>query len=435
MGYVLFSDAIYKYLDEGNLVSFSEDGTHRYLFDYLNADMSPVPNLLMQHCSTRMDMDILEPISYNKSGNVVEQILPILEPVHPYYKEEIRKTISNAIGEYFNELLLYLIEQCGNTALGEKVNKDWYTDRLWVLINDIYIPQYVDKGPDDFFHEFEEKMGKLNIPKDIDEDTVILGKSMAPVNKPILFSHEIYTQKEISNMLYYILDTDVDELNELSHQQRVWLYGNIFNTDLDVSKNMSFFKQTVFEKGVDRSQEAEEAGELYDMFKPLYSLRSIDAVHCGIPENIKGKISSAVNRAKTISSHEVYEKYKIDNLSQLLILEIVHMIRDKKIIRACKNCGKYFIISNRRVSYCDRIDESGHMCSEVGSIRSFQKKRDEDEALIIYTRAYKTHFARQKKGTMAKDDFTAWCDEARKKLDKVRAGEYDFEEFKEWLKK
>lgn len=55
--------------------------------------------------------------------------------------------------------------------------------------------------------------------------------------------------------------------------------------------------------------------------------------------------------------------------------------------------------------------------------------------LKFYDRAYKTHYARINSGKMTKQEFFLWHQEAKEKLEMVRANTYDFEEFKIWLKK
>jgi hypothetical protein len=87
--------------------------------------------------------------------------------------------------------------------------------------------------------------------------------------------------------------------------------------------------------------------------------------------------------------------------------------------------------------YCSRPapGNSDATCSEVGSYRAYQKKLEEDIPLQIYNRAYKTHFARMKKGIMTDEEWLQWRIEAKEKLDQVREGLYDQEEFALWLKK
>jgi hypothetical protein len=105
--------------------------------------------------------------------------------------------------------------------------------------------------------------------------------------------------------------------------------------------------------------------------------------------------------------------------------------------------GIYFSFTScsiRRL-HCSRLidpDEESldnRTCSDVGPKRSYMKKLEEDLPLKFYDRAYKTHYARINSGKMTKQEFFLWHQEAKEKLEMVRANTYDFEEFKIWLKK
>ena len=117
------------------------------------------------------------------------------------------------------------------------------------------------------------------------------------------------------------------------------------------------------------------------------------------------------------------------------------MVLDQTPVKKCRNCGKYFVVKNLNVEYCDRpIDDDEESddhrtCSDVGPKRSYQKKLEQDQPLKFYERSYKTHYARIKSGKMSKAEFFEWQKEAKEKLELVRSDNYDFEEFKLWLKK
>ena len=173
---------------------------------------------------------------------------------------------------------------------------------------------------------------------------------------------------------------------------------------------------------------------LNEIFSELHSIDSRNIETNGVSEEVKGYFDLAINAAKKIETTQIYEEYEVSNLTQLLYVEIMSMIRAETMIRKCRNCGKYFVVSNRKTAYCDRIDKSGERCSAIGPSRNFQKKMGEEDALKIYTRSYKTHFARVKKGTMEKSAFAEWCKDAKEKLEQVRAGQLDIAAFQEWLK-
>lgn len=420
MGYVEFSDAGYDYLDEYRYFLFTADKTHDILFEYITKDLSHLPKLFEQYISKRMDTVSFEVLnSCQANWNELDKIKDLLVSAHPFYKHEFKPVAAKAIGIYFNNLLVYQ----------EKfdVEDNWYFEKLKLLIpEDINLNDYID----DAFVAYKKKIDVPVIGNTEAEESLI----QMPSNAPTGFANEIITHRMISNMLYFILDISAPGLNQLTIHQRSWIFGNICHEILMVPKRLSFIPNVKF-RGGDRSLEVEFARKQYDIFEPLYRLNSENLFHNGIPSNFMSQVSSAIEFSKEQPTKNFYEEYVITDLRQLLYLEVVKMIQSNEIIRKCKNCGKYFVINNRNKSYCDRIDETGEQCSAVGAKRSFQKKLEQDNALKIYNRAYKTHFARVKKGTMDRNDFKSWRTTAKDKLEQVRKGEQDIASFQEWLKK
>ncbi len=123
-----------------------------------------------------------------------------------------------------------------------------------------------------------------------------------------------------------------------------------------------------------------------------------------------------------------------------LFFEIQKLIARAGYIKICKNCGKFFIPKRSNVDYCHRIfTEDGRTCSDVGYTQTFAKSVKNDDILQAYTRAYKAHYARmakprKKAPNMTREDFAAWYEEAKKKLELVRKGQLDAEVYKAWLK-
>jgi hypothetical protein len=154
----------------------------------------------------------------------------------------------------------------------------------------------------------------------------------------------------------------------------------------------------------------------------------------GISKDMQDKLAIAIECAKKIPDSQIYEKYEIDDLRQLLLIEIDSMIQGGTMIKKCKHCGKYFVVRDRKIAYCDRIDEAGNKCSAVGSKELYKQKLQNDEPLKIYSRAYKTHYARLKSQKMTQEEFSSWCSEAKEKCEEVRNEKLDLSVYEEWLK-
>lgn len=438
MAYIAFVSNGYWDLDNGYNCLFFADNTHSYLFDYVTMDLSRLSELLEQYIDKKMDITSceFELKEYNNSDEEITAIQEILTAAHPYYKHHFKEVIMDAIGTYFNQLLAYSIYACKKNLHSQTVLEDWYIKRIKHLVPSSIANNYPSNmHPLDFYNKYEKLVGQKKDNIDEIEESFIDSRLL---KMPTGFSNELQTQKTISNMLYLILDIFAPELERLTLPQRAWIYSQISQmayseSEYCISQQYSFSSPPMF-RDEDRSQDAEKAIEIRNIFQPLYSLNDINIGRDGIPANMRKLLSPAVELAKAKTETEIYKKYQIDSLQKLLFLEIMVMIQDGTMIRKCKRCGKYFVVNNRKIAYCDRVDEAGLRCSAVGSQQNFQKKLETDEPLKIYNRAYKTHFARVKKGTMNEEDLQLWRAEAKSKLMKVRAGEMDIASFQAWLK-
>ena len=434
MGHALFNENSYEYLDENNRILFSTDNTHIHLFDYITKDLSCLPELLERYILQKIDIETFELKKQTNDTSNISRIREILASTHPYYIHEYRKVILNAIGEYFNELLAYSFFHSDSKPKPDIGNKEWYTNRITALMEpllqsgDTYLINfYFYNNLKKWIEPEEHKIEEFLIP-DI------------PSKRPTGFYSEIKTQTSVYNMLYFILDISAAQIGELTMHQRAWLYGNIFQGEYKyleepaISEHISFLSPLQPQYGHNSGKQLED-NKIARTFLSLHDIQGLNIGRDGIPISKTEPLDTAIEYAKTITTTTIYRKHEINNLYQLLFLETIAMIESNTMIRKCKNCGKYFIVNNRKIVYCDRINESGTYCSAVGSNLSFQQKLEEDEALKIYTRAYKTHFARVRKKKMTPEDFSDWCSNAKKNLNKVRQGELAISAFQEWLKK
>lgn len=85
--------------------------------------------------------------------------------------------------------------------------------------------------------------------------------------------------------------------------------------------------------------------------------------------------------------------------------------------------------------YCDKVNTSGRTCKQVG----YENKIKSDVILNEYRKAYITKNAYKNRNKLnnpnAAADFKKRVYEAKENLEKYRAGEITFEEYKEWLNK
>ncbi len=132
------------------------------------------------------------------------------------------------------------------------------------------------------------------------------------------------------------------------------------------------------------------------------------------------------------------EEILFDDLQSFLYYDFFSGIRKNHIPNKCKNCGKYFLIrGGQYYSYCDRPlpDEPDKTCRDVGSRRRYADKCKNDPIWQVYNRAYKTHYARYMKKKMSVAEFEQWSRYAVEMREKASAGEMEFGEYCEKVKR
>ena len=109
----------------------------------------------------------------------------------------------------------------------------------------------------------------------------------------------------------------------------------------------------------------------------------------------------------------------IETLVELFYYEFMQIMKSGRKIKVCKNCGKYFVLKDKRKrEYCDRIYEDDKTCSEIGAVKKF-KDSMEDEYLKAAQRLYRTMYSRMDRAIyktseqksdkdLSEDEFSKW---------------------------
>lgn len=114
----------------------------------------------------------------------------------------------------------------------------------------------------------------------------------------------------------------------------------------------------------------------------------------------------------------------IERLVELFYFEFMRIMKDGRQIKRCKNCGKYFVLRDKRKrQYCGRIFKDGKKCNEIGHLISYKESLgEESDPLRVAKGFYNTMYSRMSRA-----------------LDKLpgQESEKDIseEEFKNWSKK
>lgn len=124
-----------------------------------------------------------------------------------------------------------------------------------------------------------------------------------------------------------------------------------------------------------------------------------------------------------------------ENIEDIIYFLFLHLFINNAKFKKCKNCGRYYVVTGLRNSeYCNRVlPDSNKTCRDIGSIKSYIKKRSSDPIKKAYTKAYNTRNARIRYGMITKEEFQKWAEAARIKREQCVNGEISLEEFEYWL--
>lgn len=443
--FVRFKEDRYDFYSR--LYSFgSEANRHNLLFSYVSKDISCLPPLLENYVSKGMDKSSFELTGYQYTENDALEIRNILLPLHDYYKADLVSnnfnTLVNAIGEYFNALLISASwqETEGKFKRFDPIyEKEWYCKRFDALTAPYLESIRKDNHKHPHFTFFEKYKSMVGDDLPDDWESVFFLPNGKRNEKG--FAYEIQTHEFVKRILFWIFDLSAPYIHSLTVPQREWLYGNIYGAlrkeyEMTIPRHL-FLSIPYLYKHKKDNKHSQISMQINELSRPLEAIYEAYVNNKAISEESERSFKIAYNYAIQLDNSMVHEEYEITDLRQLLFLEILHMIQKEQQIKKCKNCGLYFIVNNRNQLYCNRLTDDGKTtCDEIGKKRSFQRKKEADPALNLYTKAYNTHRMRVKNriGDWNKDKLNTWRLEAKTKLEMVRLGTLDIDKYSRWLK-
>ena len=128
------------------------------------------------------------------------------------------------------------------------------------------------------------------------------------------------------------------------------------------------------------------------------------------------------------------------NISGILYKSISSILKGKVYLKICKNCGKYFIASNKAYNYCENIAprEIKKTCREIGRKVSFKNAQNIDPILNMYYKVYnRKSMMKSRNPDIEKyiKDFDKFKETGKKKLNQYKNGKLSVEDFKNWIEK
>ena len=368
-------------------------GTHEYLFNFLDADLSRIENYAEKYLGC-IDLTHPEKSSHGDKA-ILQRMLEELTAMHPFFSvfpQQASRIINIAFAGYLQVKF--------------PRDKELQLKMFDLIKSDKFIS---DADPGYWFDYLFVSAGKV-------------------------FGSLFDLQENISTWVFMTIDNTNTDLAKLSAKQRTTLYSTLYHgtfaplleTRLEYGMNCpSNLKR--LEAEMDFGDEKETAA----IFSSLAAMQKNPSDKT--PENIQKLIATATG----ITEDCEYKTYITENLEDILKLEVCEMAQSGIRIKRCKNCGRYFILEKGNMEYCDRIAPGETKpCSEIGKARTYEKRVADDNGLMaIYRKSYKTHYARILAEKISKNDFEKWKKEALKKRDSVKSGKLGLEEYSLWLKK
>ena len=362
--------------------------THEYLFNALDADLSRLEAYAQNYLSCLDN-------GADPDKVIMQRIREELSSLHPFY----RACPANATATINKAFASYIKRKYPESAEAQEA-----------AMTKVLETKYLYQGDVAFWLD----------------DAVIL-----PTEQ--VFAELFLVQENILRWVFTVLDNSNPDLAKLSNAQRNALYGIVYGDaytpllETTVQKNTAYpYNYRLLGINMDFDEQYEQ-----DVKNALQQMQKTPGT---TPDCIKELLHDA-----SVMNGEDFEihTYVLDTLEDLLKYEVYGMIQAEKRIKRCKNCGRYFVVDKSNMEYCDRIAAGETKpCSEIGKSRTYEQKIAKGgTAMALYRKAYKTHFARIRSGTMTREQFDAWKDEATAKRLEVESGILDMDEYATWLKK
>lgn len=242
-------------------------------------------------------------------------------------------------------------------------------------------------------------------------------------------------QDELSKIVFLVFDCTNAELAELSIRQRATLYESIYGdgflefSKLEVKRNFIPSEELRHQAAVAEFSDFVDGENCTDLLAAVDSLRANPLA--AIPQELRPFIQAA----RQIQNDNLEETIVIHDLRELFQYEIYEMIDRGIRLKRCKYCGEYFIFEKGNMEYCNRIVAGETKpCNVIGKTRTYQQRVAQDIYQTLYRRAYKTHNARVRNGSMTKAAFNLWAQQAEIKWKQAQSGDLSMEEYEQWLK-
>ncbi len=219
----------------------------------------------------------------------------------------------------------------------------------------------------------------------------------------------IKVQKLYSKFVDYIFNIDnIDNLKSITSQMRFYIYyKSHFNT---LRKYVTNYQIT-----------------------DIFSYQIVPNYNESNEEKLIQFFSSREHFADVISDISA----KTDSIYSMLYITLFQLVENNKyIIKKCKNCNKYFITDNSRISYCNNIFKNTQTCRDIGNQIAQKKKQENEKIYGKYRKIYSRKAMLVKRNPdidSYKMEYENWKQKAKQFMEDIRNEKKTYEEFDKWL--
>ncbi len=400
-----------------------QSGDHQALFDFIEADLTPFQQAFTSFFESRIDKATAECIGDGIQSVLAGDLCDCANEVHPLLgNDSYLDSLSTMLIDYLNALLIHCRIE---------LTKEQYL-KVATNLSDPIFHSGIARGRIKARDELLEAQYRIYEKRDMKS---LIGGHV----------HLVRLQKQLRLWLYWILDASAARFSKLTIDERCRLYRQVFNTrgissDLIFTERFTwsrprremFSTESYVLRPEDIIEWQDETGERKEYAK---AFRELDGDAIELDGELDRYLKGAIEKAKQSNEVALFSEYEVHDFAHLLALEVRLMAAESTSVKRCRHCSRYFIAEKTTIEYCTRIapGESAP-CDVIGPKQSFSRLLGEDGALKAYNAAYKTFYARQRRGTMSEAEFSSWRDEAKRRLQKVREGKIALDAYTTWLK-
>ncbi|NBK22743.1 MAG: hypothetical protein EOM68_12025 [Spirochaetia bacterium] len=400
-----------------------QSGDHQALFDFIEADLAPFQQAFTSFFESRIDKATAACIGAGIQSVLAGELRDRAGEVHPLLgNDSYLDSLSTMLIDYLNALLIHR---------GIELTKEQYLKAAMHLSDPIF-HSGIARGRIKPRHELLEAQYRIYEKRDT---KALIGGHV----------HLVRLQKQLRLWLYWILDASSARFSKLTINERCRLYRQVFNTS-GISSDLIFTERFSWsrprreilstESYVQRPEEILEwQGETGERKEYAKAFRELDGDAIELDGELDRYLKGAIEKTKQSDEVALFNEYEANDFAHLLALEVRLMAAESASVKRCRHCSRYFLAEKSTIEYCTRIapGESAP-CDVIGPKQSFSRLLEGDGALKAYNAAYKTFYARQRRGTMSEAEFSSWRDEAKRRLQEVREGKIALDAYTTWLK-